>query len=197
CFKFGSILPLKNLDNGVALDDTFDPTDVMWSPVPVGKYTGIQPETEEFVVHNLDRIKAGKGDPCRLVGLDLAAVVAGTAPIDNGQWRLPTEKELKSLITPTANWSGLMTSTNSRIYRKSDLFSLYFPLAGGRREDGILGPDIVHIWGCWQSNTRQITSSDAPYKGLITNKDTKPGALVMFNDGLPIQKAHTVRCIRQ
>ncbi|MGL5980794.1 MAG: hypothetical protein ACRCZY_07975, partial [Phocaeicola sp.] len=45
--------------------------------------------------HTLENVQKGLGDPCRLVGLDLAAIKEGREGviIDNKQWRLPTTDE--------------------------------------------------------------------------------------------------------
>jgi len=113
-FKFGSVVGLysdhesiKDLTPPIIPStDPYHPTDVAWTPagasvtyatwnaVPVGQAVNI---TDSY--HNATNVKAGLGDPCRLVGLDLAKIqssVAGAltqADIDNGIWRLPTHQD--------------------------------------------------------------------------------------------------------
>ncbi|MEG2401571.1 MAG: hypothetical protein RSB34_01420, partial [Muribaculaceae bacterium] len=192
CFKFGNLESFKNIDDGGIPEAPYSQYDAMFNLNSRYKYTDFEPEAGPFVVHNIDKIWFGLGDPCRLVGLNWYDVLHGS-PDDNEIWRLPTADELKLLTIPEAKWSGVMTNAKGRKYRKSELFSLYFPLAGGRREDGKLGADIVDLWGCWQSNTRTVTSPNSPYTGLSTTTSLMP----FFDEYLPIVKAHTIRCIRQ
>jgi len=62
--------------------------------------------------HTATRVKAGLGDPCRLVGLDLNNIknkLAGQltqAEIDNGLWRLPTALEHQQFSGYAANTSS-------------------------------------------------------------------------------------------
>jgi hypothetical protein len=127
-FKFGSVAgifsgraavqTLPVADENVNID-TFDaPDDVAWNPkgtvigsgatsweaIPVYSGTTDYPNTvtPESGYHTIENVKAGKGDPCRLVGLDLAKIKSTAAAsltyadIDNGKWRLPTGAENQS-----------------------------------------------------------------------------------------------------
>ncbi len=105
-FKFGGIVgiaPETTSDTfDAATDIAYNPSDVVpagtanegWLTIPqyvnadfvAGKLNVSDPE-----YHNLDNVKAGKGDPCKLAGLSIDDIKKGK--IDNKQWRLPTVYE--------------------------------------------------------------------------------------------------------
>jgi hypothetical protein len=102
-FKFGSVAGIFSAADG----SMFGPSVVAWSPVSVtgwyGAGWGEVPYSENVDIdaayHTAANVKAGKGDPCRLVGLDLNHIATTDASaltparIDNGIWRLPTHEE--------------------------------------------------------------------------------------------------------
>jgi hypothetical protein len=123
-FKFGSVVGIYTahgavqtlpVDNENVNRDTFeaandvawDPTgnvkgdaDAGWATVP-SYIEADYPNAITSDYHTVANVKAGKGDPCRLVGLDLYIIrtrsvdFLTTADIDNGKWRLPTVEENK------------------------------------------------------------------------------------------------------
>jgi hypothetical protein len=46
--------------------------------------------------HTLANVLAGRGDPCKLVGLTIEQIQSGN--IDNGDWRLPTDDENRLFV---------------------------------------------------------------------------------------------------
>ena len=69
--------------------------------------------TVDAAYHTLANVRAGRGDPCRLVGLNLADIANPSNPnpvIDNGIWRLPAVAENQNftgqtgLISFTQHW---------------------------------------------------------------------------------------------
>ena len=64
------------------------------------------------VFHTAANVKAGRGDPCRLIGLDLNNIKNKTAlqltkgEIDNGLWRLPTGAEQRSFSGYSSTQNG-------------------------------------------------------------------------------------------
>ena len=132
-FKFGSVVGMFSDGGGVtrdlsppavppyySSDHQFVPGDAVFSPsgvayttfasVPFTPTTGvifIAPPT----YHNPATVKAGLGDPCRLVGLNLH-YIKNTATgnltqrdVDNGHWRLPTHAENVAFTgTPSDYW---------------------------------------------------------------------------------------------
>lgn len=122
-FKFGSVVGIFS-GNGAnqtlpgSNTDTFDPGDVAWSPVTITNWTSVpvyadDPAPVDAAYHTAANVKAGKGDPCRLAGLDLAKIAETAAgsltltDIDNGTWRLPTAEE-----NDTFAGYSVMKSTN-------------------------------------------------------------------------------------
>jgi hypothetical protein len=135
-FKFGGVVGIYTANGAVrtlpATDaDTFNaPGDVAWDPtgavtgtgstgwatIPVYNknetdYTNNLTITPESGYHSIANVKLGKGDPCRLVGLDLAKIKSTAADaltyadIDNGKWRLPTPAELTAFSGRVGNSS--------------------------------------------------------------------------------------------
>jgi hypothetical protein len=153
-FQFGSVvgiytahgglqtLPMENdlvntdefhAANDVAWDPTgkvTSDTDAGWNSVPCYN-TADHPNTitPESGYHTVENVKAGKGDPCRLVGLDLAKIKNATtadelttADIDNGRWRLPTPEENKAFSGREVN-----ISYNRHWTRQSGVLGGMFP----------------------------------------------------------------------
>jgi len=75
-------------------------------------YTTAVPVTLDAAFHNAANVKAGLGDPCRLVGLDLNNIKNKTAAqltqaeIDNGLWRLPAVAEHQQFSGYTTTQNG-------------------------------------------------------------------------------------------
>ncbi|MDR2233849.1 MAG: fimbrillin family protein [Tannerella sp.] len=107
-FKFGSVVGVFSGSGGETQDlsgggnsNGMVPggSDIAWSPVAIADWAGIPYSGTAANVydpgyHTLTNVLSGKGDPCRLVGLDLAGIKAQTVTnIDNGKWRLPTLAE--------------------------------------------------------------------------------------------------------
>jgi uncharacterized protein (TIGR02145 family) len=160
-FKHGSVAGIFSAGGGYIQwlpgnnTDTFSPDDVAWSPiaisgsgeegwanVPSGDAVDI---TDAY--HTIANVKAGKGDPCRLVGLNLTKIKntpAGSlteADIDNHTWRLPTLAENRTfsgtdggLPTQTsAHWTSIYGEINGGQFYTADKF---LPAAGYRDNSG-------------------------------------------------------------
>ena len=78
------------------------PAITSWATVPfftTSDYASSQLITPEDGYHTEAKVRAGKGDPCRLVGMNLDFIKTSLASeltykhIDNGIWRLPTVQE--------------------------------------------------------------------------------------------------------
>ncbi len=115
-FKWGSVIGMNNADGFTTFESTipgeltnavkFNPaaTEVTWNT-----YEGIPYENDETPDPAVDtpehtslaNVRAGKGDPCRLVGLTVAEIRAAANDTDwdtlmsNSQWRMPTNDENK------------------------------------------------------------------------------------------------------
>ena len=143
----GKILTLPGQSNSIPASDTvfLASRDIAWSPfqkivsdswawniVPVyDAYPKLV--TPEAGYHTVDSVKEGKGDPCRLVGMDLSMITSAASltntDIDNGLWRLPTVQENEWFTEGTF---GISTSVHWWDYTGSLFFPLYpiSPFAG-------------------------------------------------------------------
>jgi len=80
-----------------------------WATIP---FVGTHPSSIDDSFHTAANVKAGLGDPCRLVGLDLDYIKntmttseTDRSKYDNGIWRLPTDVE-NGQFTAAATGSG-------------------------------------------------------------------------------------------
>jgi uncharacterized protein (TIGR02145 family) len=191
-FKFGSVVGIYTAHGAVATFptntkyDTFEAAkDVAWDPT--GAITGYVedgwtavPEyespdyprtiTPEFGYHTAKNVKAGKGDPCRLVGIDLAKIkttdanALTTTDIDNGKWRLPTPDENK-LFTGrdkmglyTQHWTA-QNGVNGGMFpnKTSGDATTFLPAVGYRMNDGEI-KDQGTTGNYWTSSPRNSTN---------------------------------------
>ncbi len=193
-FKFGSVVGLFS-GNGAnqvlpgSNTDPFDPGDVAWSPVAV---TGWGDDPSVDVSHTVANVKEGKGDPCRLVGLDLAAIKSADAgsltpsDIDNGVWRLPTYYENIEFVgtyNSPADWQTL-DGVNGHQFPDDDTF---LPAAGYRDfSDGSVsnqGTDGHY----WSSTSNGISGGFLGFGRVYVS--TLNGTFPAYGFG--------VRCVRQ
>lgn len=207
-FKYGSIIPIKCYQSGPEVDPIYKISDALWFPSSVTRpatWNSIPSQSGATVIHTLAEVRAGRGDPCRLIGIVQNKIDLGE--YDNKLWRLPTIKELEK-IAVNSYWRSyteppISPNLNGK-YRYSDTFLLFFPFAGGRGDDGstILTPGILHHWGIWQTNSMAIKSPAGWYDGMSHNDHvsvTYPGGVPPFvkTGGSPLSKGHSVRCIQQ
>ncbi|MDR1671713.1 MAG: hypothetical protein LBR57_04260, partial [Alistipes sp.] len=117
-FKFGSVVGFDmtgNFTSGQMTAIRFNPTNTTWTSYgsDATSGTGIIPgfDTSDYetglrdvsasTYHNSTNVPLGKGDPCRLVGLTVAQIKAGS--IDSGQYRLPTRAENQAFVGSTSS----------------------------------------------------------------------------------------------
>ncbi|MDR1671646.1 MAG: hypothetical protein LBR57_03910, partial [Alistipes sp.] len=119
-FKFGSVVgfDLTGTVSGSMTAIKFNPTNTTWTSYGSNATsgTGIIPgfDTSDYETglrdvsastwHNSTNVPLGKGDPCRLVGLTVAQIKAGS--IDSGQYRLPTRAENQAFLGSTSSQSA-------------------------------------------------------------------------------------------
>lgn len=176
-FRYGSIVALAA---GTSAGE-FAAADVLWMPDvtktahPVNAWDDLAYFTSEDISgtnHTLENIKAGKGDPCRLVGLSESEIAAGT--IDNHLWRMPTSAEMKWLETARNG------TTDSRgFYSFSYLLT---PFNGYRSVTGTMISSDATAGRYWSA-----TGANSFVFGSTNN------ATIAADDP---RKAYSVRCIR-
>jgi hypothetical protein len=141
-FKFGGVVGFTN-NNG-----TWGSGNIKFNPVTdspsYATYTDIpkwndSSTTEGYIssssYHTLANVKAGRGDPCKLVGLTVAQIQAGV--IDNGLYRLPTRAENRTFFGSSSpsddpTYSTWTTNPATRTFHKSDPANAVLPAAGYR-----------------------------------------------------------------
>jgi len=144
--------------------------------------------------HTAASVKAGRGDPCRLIGLNLNNIKNKTASqltsaeIDNGQWRLPTGQEQRDFSGYTSNqtgnpgvwwWTQGQNTTNFTMGVAGGEFPArdhvnggpgkFLPATGDRRETGEAGRQAFSTGarGFFLSNTGAGTT----FEGFVLERD--------------------------
>jgi hypothetical protein len=100
CFKFGSVVGVDLNGNfttdNIKFNPMTNPASVTndWATVPYYSNADLNAGITNVSVdayHHKTNVLAGRGDPCKLVGLTITQIRAGT--IDNGKYRLPTHAD--------------------------------------------------------------------------------------------------------
>ncbi|MDR2968780.1 MAG: fibronectin type III domain-containing protein [Tannerellaceae bacterium] len=204
-FKFGSVV--GNMVTPIAWSLT---QNVLWSPVTITNWASIpfyaesdypKTITRADGYHTIDNVKAGKGDPCRLVGLDLEKIKDTNAnsltnsDIDNGTWRLPTndENEAFSGYTGTTNTTVHWTMTesiNGGIFPNTTSGSNKFLPASGYRDGEGTRQKWAEGGAYWASAPM---SPGSKYGHVLSFTASMVGFQTMDSPGF----AASVRCVRQ
>jgi len=222
-FRFGSVVGIFS-GHGVNLTfpgqagatDAFHAVDIAWSPVTISfggtnvdnwetvPYVSAHPTVINTAFHTVSNVKAGLGDPCRLVGLDLAAIISNPNPvIDNEMWRLPTNDELDlfHLSFPTGSW---WTPALSPFY---GIAGAEFPQTGASGAGRFLPANGIRGWvagsGPGDGNAG-FSGAQGRYWGNQTTA-ASTGASSGFNSGsasggasaYPVNQGFGIRCVRQ
>ena len=220
-FRYGSVVgiysdhhAIKNLTPPLTPStDTYDSGDVAWTPqgttytwasIPYVS-TGLD-ITESF--HTAANVKAGLGDPCRLVGLDLYTIqntAAGSLSpeqIDNKTWRLPTMQdnvdfsELGSSGSSTGAWWWAENAAGNISFgvagaefptRNSSGLHKFLPAAGGRNQS--FGPiNDQGVYG-WYWSSERYPSYTTPYMFSFNDFEAYPA------NSMGQMHAFPVRCV--
>ncbi len=139
--------------------------------------------------HFAGNVRAGYGDPCKLVGLTIEQIKAGN--VDNGQWKMATVAETVATYTsidvvtavPSGTWSE---TTPGGIYNTSKGTASYLPAAGRRNESA---PNYVGVNGFWwhsKPHTDDVWGGRFSFSNSISNPSN--------THGLP-QNGYAVRCV--
>jgi hypothetical protein len=209
-FRFGSVAGIYSGNGAVQTlpgtnDDAFDAGDVAWNPVAFTDWAGVPYSTNVTIdkaYHTAANVKTGKGDPCRLVGLDLNKIqntAAGSltaADIDNGTWRLPTNAENQSFsgytssAITTAHWTTIGGVKGGMFPDATDGSAETFLPAAGLRDSS--GSGAVYNQGSdgyyWSSTPLNATGG---YSLDFSGKGVYPQDYCNYAYGF------SVRCVRQ
>ena len=159
-FKYGSIVGIFS-DSGGKNKDLSPPasastasfnasTDLPWKLVSVSNWTGVPYVSTQTVIdhdfhHDTENIKAGMGDPCRLVGADLNYIKneewIDQAYIDNMIWRLPTDQENMDFSGRTVSANAFRLHWWDEATQNAINPSPYYGVAGGEMPERAVSPD--------------------------------------------------------
>ncbi|MGL5979341.1 MAG: InlB B-repeat-containing protein, partial [Phocaeicola sp.] len=181
-FQFGSVVAWSNTG---APQIVFNPTTTIsawnknWGPV------------YDF---NVDGMKHGQGDPCKLVGFTQKQIqekLAANELPDNGKWRTPTEDENVTFTDEISGWTTLGGKNGYYMgpgAKEGETCGEFFPTTGWLEEQqGALEyTDRGYFW----SNT-QIEGMISCYYVIFTNDGYNPEFTTNPSYGMP------VRCIPQ
>ncbi|MGL5920632.1 MAG: hypothetical protein ACRCZQ_09050 [Bacteroidales bacterium] len=104
-FQFGSILAWKGTGENPV---------VAWNVTDLpSSWNGSWFVGSTVPAQTLENVKAGKGDPCKLVGLSKSQINGGT--VDNNQWRTPNEDENIAFAKICSNWTTV-SGINGRYF---------------------------------------------------------------------------------
>ena len=221
-FKYGSVVGLFS-DHGKTKDltppatastDAFHPAEdvpfnitstniINWSNVP---FTNSLKIDESF--HSITNVKAGLGDPCRLVGLNLAYIKATSDllltndDIDNHTWRLPTNQENIDL-------SGVPVGVNSTTvhwWSENAAGNISYGVAGGEFPSRSNGGIFNFLPPVGQRNYSSGAIEFQCSYGLYRSSDgtgSNSNVLTFWSSGITpnnsgqILYATSVRCVKQ
>ena len=159
-FKYGSVAgifsgagAIRTLTTPpIAPVATFNATnDVPWKPVAISTWATIPYANANVTInaayHTVANVKAGKGDPCRLVGLNLGDIVTHPTPvIDNGEWRLPTWNESIDFIAGYS-WERVLGIDGGIFIPSGDPIRSILPAALMRDGSGVASNLVEgHYW---------------------------------------------------
>ena len=228
-FKYGSVAGIfsaagqnQTLNTSpIPAVPAFALSDVAWCPSIVTDWAGIPGVangvivTIDAVFHNEVNVKAGLGDPCRLVDLNLAYIAATSAgsltrdDIDNGVWRLPTPQEnidfsggIQGIISlsPGDWWWNANAIGNISFGVAGGEFpkintggmSKFLPAAGSRYNvSGAV--QNQGIWGTYLSNEAIIDTYSTVGPDLLDFSNTQ----LRNNLTKSAQYGYSVRCVKQ
>lgn len=171
-FRYGSLIALQD---GTTAGPFNAATDVIWSgnnPVPAN-WDGVSYQSSGNIVHTLESVRQGKGDPCRLVGLTSEEI--GKGVIDNKLWRMPTAIEME--------WLNTARNTIVKPDGFYSFLSLLTPKTGYRTEAGDMSPAATEgrYWSSTEANSFIFsTANNTKLSSTVDNP----------------KQAYGVRCIR-
>lgn len=187
-FKFGGVVGFTSVDSAYSPDEIkFDPaggTYASWSDIPAyapADFEAGRTNISTRYAYGIDdyyhsgaNVKAGKGDPCRLVGLTGAAIRNMSAEeIDryNSGWRTPTIEENADFMNVSTLYygGGSTTALPGATYPywgpdpAGGIDGGWFPIVGPRESDTGRGPLNTSREGFIPSRGRRNETGDMEY----------------------------------
>jgi uncharacterized protein (TIGR02145 family) len=203
CFKFGSVVGMDLNSTAfstanIKFNPMTTPSSVTnWATVPVYVSTDYLKNVSDASYHYKANVLAGKGDPCKLVGLTIAQIKAGA--IDNRSYRLPTRVDNSDFVgsgglqepgseyyTWTPNGENATNPSVGTIL-KGTANGAQFPASGYRSVEGEVW-DQGRASFFWTSRLYDETSAHHMYIG---REYVQTSAYTAFQYG------HPVRCVPQ
>jgi hypothetical protein len=210
-FKLGSVIGFDltgNFTSGQMTAIRFNPTNTTWTSYGTNETsgTGIIPgfDTSDYDTglrdvsastwHNSTNVPLGKGDPCRLVGLTVAQIKAGS--IDSGLYRLPTRDENGAFVGATGTqvagsayytWTANGVSAADPGVGTFPVGGISLPAAGFRDSSGSVSNQGTR--GCYWSST--VVNGAYGYYLLFDSSTVSPSGAAYYAYG------NAVRCVRQ
>ena len=224
-FKFGSVVGIYSAEGKVqsltppimVSDPLFDVgRDIAWSPVSgILNWMNIPCDsvTVNASFHTVANVKAGKGDPCRLVGLNLDDIsstpvgMLSPAAIDNGLWRMPTAQENRDFSgyqsdQSTADWwweQGAPGNISFNVgggefpERGQGGLSKFLPAAGSRNFSSVVPTGAIQYQGnfgyYWSGDLHASNSGGIGWVFWSTN--------LQLNEAFNYHVGSSVRCVKQ
>jgi len=189
-FQFGGIRGW-NYGSGTVGNANYNPTTLSGAWNSTWQYANSQ---GNVVAHTLANLRAGKGDPCRLVGYtqtEVKQAIATSNPNayapDNGLWRLPTGNELQAYAT----YHDKISQQSGVWGYKVGSDKVFLPVIGYIYYDGT----FKNGDGYYYSSHQHITTpsgNNANFLWLRGDMDNT----VFLNAG-PQAYGMSIRCVRQ
>lgn len=184
-FKFGSVIAIYNMPVG----DEFSSDDVAFNPTTISNpsWSQILASTTK-PQHNVNGLKSGRGDPCRLIGYtqsQIKQMLNENKLPDNNVWRM---------------WSGSGWSLGTGFYKKNIEESACFAVQTSqdanvlpwidrvRDRDGVTKGMIAGYWWSTSMFTEVSTYCAKNYDDMY---DTEIFSIKAGNTA-----AHNIRCVR-
>ncbi|MGL4331806.1 MAG: InlB B-repeat-containing protein, partial [Bacteroidales bacterium] len=184
-FQFGSVLGWDNSDGIQSSNILFNPSNPQ-----ISSWNKTWSVGNAFPAQTPEHIKAGKGDPCRLVGLTTGQISGGT--VDNGKWRLPTDEDNQAFVGEHSSWTNFKGVNGYYLGDgAASGFGEFLPAASYRSDDGVRNPELGMFGYYWSSTPYQAIPD---YGGMLWfTGNLLPPATLHIAQGFGL----TVRCVPQ
>jgi uncharacterized protein (TIGR02145 family) len=198
-FKFGGVVGFTNVvaANGTAWPGasavklnpmTGSPAYASYGDIPCWEDTDQTGYISSTNYHTKANVLAGRGDPCKLVGLTVAQIQAGA--IDNGEFRLPTSAEIVAEYSSATHVAGngwVANTLPTAGIHTGTIGTSFLPAAGLRNING--ATFNVGLYGYyWSSHSSSATSV---YHMYFTSVSVFTSAISTAQAG------RSVRCVPQ